>query len=343
MPKGQIKPRTKANPTENQTDYYDTFYIGSGTLGTPAQNFILLLDTGSADLWVPDKTYTGGKKHLFDSSKSSTYKKCSTNCNFCIEYGSGSTCGFKGTDKFCFGQTALCVDNQIFGQVTTMAVFNTQPLDGIVGMGFPSISEEQAIPPFMNLVAQGKVSKPYFGVWLDNVTPTPTGQVGGTFTFGGIDTTHCNSTPVDWVPLSSETYWQFKMDGVSAGTYSHQRSVQAISDTGTSFLIGPTSVVARIAEELGAKFDADQRVYTIDCKATPPPIIITLNGKKYPITYKNYIVNFGGNFGLKCAVGMRGADGLGSIDWILGDTFIRAFCNAYDVKNKQLGLFAALN
>ena len=37
---------------------------------------------------------------------------------------------------------------------------------------------------------------------------------------------------------------------------------------------------------------------------------------------------------------MQGAD-IGDPAWILGDTFIREWCNAYDLKNSQVGLFRA--
>jgi len=325
----------KADPTENQTDYYDTFYIGSGTLGTPPQKFKLLLDTGSSDLWVPDKTYKGTRAK-FDGSKSSTYEKVGK--RWSIQYGSGDASGFTGKDKFCFGETSLCVTTQLFGQATRIDDQGDQ-IDGICGMAFPSLSVEHSVPPFLGLIKEGKVNNPYFTVWLDNVRPTPEGQVGGSFTFGGLDTQHCSSTG-DWIPLSSADYWQFNIDSISVGSYSTS-ATNGISDTGTSFLIGPTDDVDRFARNIGATSD-DQGNYVIDCNAKPPPIIVTLNGKAFPITYDNYIINFGGQFGLNCVVAMAGAD-IGEPAWILGDTFIRQYCNAYDYTNKRLGLFKALS
>jgi hypothetical protein len=41
-----------------------------------------------------------------------------------------------------------------------------------------------------------------------------------------------------------------------------------------------------------------------------------------------------------CYVAMAPAD-IGDPAWILGDTFIRQYCNAYDLKGNRVGLFKA--
>jgi hypothetical protein len=39
--------------------------------------------------------------------------------------------------------------------------------DGILGMGWPAIAEDQVTPVFQNMVAQKLVAKPVFGFYLD--------------------------------------------------------------------------------------------------------------------------------------------------------------------------------
>jgi len=326
--------------TDPQSDIYNTFYIGKATIGTPVQTFNVVLDTGSSDLWVCDKTYSGGgNKTLFDSSKSSTYKKIPGTWQ--IQYGSGSASGFKGQDNVCFYGTDYCYPTQIFGQATYLgSPMDQQPIDGICGMAFPTISSIGTPDPWMNIIkAPGyKGVNTTFTVWLEELKGSPQGAKGGTFTFGQPDTTNCAASG-DWVKLSHELWYEFNIDGVGTGGQFSGRA-SAISDTGTSFLIGPTDAISNLANAMNWQMDPSTGLYQIDCdpSKTTGTIDVKINGKVYPITAKNYIVSFDND--QTCYVAMQGAD-IGDPAWILGDTFIREWCNAYDLKNGQIGLFRA--
>jgi len=322
--------------SEPQTDLYNTFYLGKANIGTPKQNFTVVLDTGSSDLWVADITWSGSGKHQFDSSKSSTYKKQSG--TFSIQYGSGSVSGFKGMDTACFDATPYCASNQIFGQVNQMQVMDQQPIDGICGMAFPTISSLGTNPPWLNIINNGspKPANPWFTVWLTELKGTPQGQIGGAFTFGDYDTVNCAATG-DWVPLSQQLWYEFGIDGVGCGSFMG-RAASAISDTGTSFLIGPTNDVNSIMSQLGATYDPSYGLYSMDCSGSSKTIDVKIKGKTYSIISKNYLVDLGTG---TCYVAAAGAD-IGDPAWILGDTFIRSYCNAYDLKGSRVGLFKAL-
>jgi hypothetical protein len=332
LAKQMFKRLLKQNDSEPQTDYYDTFYLGQVDIGTPAQNFVVVLDTGSSDLWVPDTTWSGTGKHDFDSSASSTYTK--DGGRWVIHYGSGEAAGFKGIDRVCFGETDLCVDQQTFGQATEMGVQARQPLDGILGMAFPTLSTEHTNPLFLNLINNGAVKNPFFTVWLTMVKPTPMGEKGGQFTFGDYDHEHC-AVEGQWVKLSSATWWEFNMDSITVDGKKFPGG-SAISDTGTSFLIGPSSTIDGIAEKYGATNQGG--LWKIDCDAQLEDLVLTINGTDYAIRSKNMIVDFGAPTG--CALAMQGAF-LGEPQWILGDTFIREYCNVYDMTQKRVGFFKA--
>ena len=80
-------------------DYMDTQYFVDVKIGTPAQVFTVVPDTGSSNLWV----YSSKCWALpcfyhskYDSSKSSTYK--ANGEKFDITYGSGSITGTVSED-----------------------------------------------------------------------------------------------------------------------------------------------------------------------------------------------------------------------------------------------------
>ncbi|KAK0422184.1 hypothetical protein QR680_007418 [Steinernema hermaphroditum] len=352
-------------------DYEDVMYVGNITVGSPPQQFVVVLDTGSANLWIPDascgqkradvdcpsycsqpsvcefacdRSCCSGdvcsKKHRFDSSKSSSYRP---NSDFwSIAYGTGSASGFLGEDTVAFGSVGtqqLVVPKTTFGQATAMAKFfgGSSPLDGILGLAFQSLAVNDITPPLVNAINQNLLDKPLFTVWMegrgnnDNV-------FGSVFTYGAVDTERCESEVV-YQRLSSATYYQFRMDAVSAGSFSSEQGWEVISDTGTSFVGGPRHIIDEIAKSVGATYKPELRSYFIDCKAKPEDIVLSIGGKKYPIRAKNYIINVGDG---TCEIGFFAMDsgGFGPA-WILGDTFIREYCQIHDMGEKRIGFAKA--
>jgi len=328
----------KGTGGQGMNDYEDLEYVGNITIGTPPQMFAVILDTGSSNLWVPDKTCktcTKAKKNEFDSSASSTYK--ANGQKWEVSYGDGSDAqGILGVDTVTIGSdsNSLAIPTTTFGQATKENNLMTEDpsFDGILGLAFTSLAVDNVIPPVINAINQGLLDQPIFMVWLEergDVDNTP----GGYITYGGLDTTHCGAV-IAYQPLSSATYFQFKIDGVNSGSYSSSKGWQVISDTGTSFLGGPDGVISNLAKAAGATYSAQDETYYIDCKANAPDLNIVIGGKTYGIQAKNMIVDAGNGQCYWAAFQMGGGFGL---DWILGDPFIRQFCNVYDLGNKRIG------
>ena len=126
--------------------------------------------------------------------------------------------------------------------------------DGILGLAFQSLAVDNVVPPLVNAINQGLLDNPYFTVYLqekgakDNVP-------GGTFTYGALDTTNCGAL-IAWQPLSSATYFQFRMASIGVGTYTSSTGWDVISDTGTSFIGGPQANTDAMARVVGATYDA---------------------------------------------------------------------------------------
>ncbi|RCN26942.1 hypothetical protein ANCCAN_27330, partial [Ancylostoma caninum] len=64
-----------ATSSQQVFDYGDYEYIGNISIGTPDQHFMVVLDTGSANLWVPETACDAScnKKRKFVASSSSTF------------------------------------------------------------------------------------------------------------------------------------------------------------------------------------------------------------------------------------------------------------------------------
>lgn len=366
------------------SDYADNEYLGNITIGTPVagtkpQQFAVILDTGSSNLWVPDvkcgsgggncpkycdnaifckflcdasccnsategaKTFANSAcqgKHLYNSTLSSTYQKNGE--SWTIQYGTGSASGFLGEDTVTLGtdSNALVVPKTTFGQATSIAsFFANDPIDGILGLAFTSIAEDNVPPVLINANNQGLLDKPLFTVWLEEKGKAATGVVGGVYTYGAVDTKNCGPV-IAYQPLSSATYYQFSVSKFALGSYSTAGQWDVISDTGTSFIGGPQSITDDLAQQAGATFDDQYQTYFIDCNAKLSPFVVTIGGKDYSVDGKELIVYQDSN---TCVFTFFPFEfgGFGP-SWILGDPFIRQYCNIYDFVNKQVG-FAKAN
>ncbi|CAJ0582858.1 unnamed protein product, partial [Mesorhabditis spiculigera] len=337
-----LKPSNLGNLPQNVLDYDDLEYVGNITIGTPSQGFIVVLDTGSSNLWVPAKNCDSSckGKNLFDGSASSTFQDLKK--KWSIQYGSGDAKGTLAVDLVQFGAAGdkqLAVPQTTFGQATHISDdFAQDPTDGILGLAFQSLAVDNVKPVLFNAIDQGLLDAPLFTVWLEHMGAAE-GAPGGVFTYGAIDTTNCGAV-IAYQPLSSATYFQFQVTSFKLGSYSKVHNYDVISDTGTSFLGGPSSVVHGLGKALGAKYDNSEGVYYVDCNANVGTLDIGIGGKTYSIDPVNYIVPDGQG---KCYFAAFPFDfgGFGP-SWILGDPFIRQYCNIYDLGNKRMG-FAPSN
>lgn len=159
-----------------------------------------------------------------------------------------------------------------------------------------------------------------FGFYLESE-----GQ-GGELEIGGIDPAHY-SGELTWIELSSDTYWETKLDKITLNGSPVTTVQKAVFDTGTSLLAGPVSDVTAIAKAVGAT-PLIEGEYTVDCGkiATMPDLTITVGGADYVLTAKDYVLNVDG-LGVECLLGMVGLDipaPAGPL-WIMGDVFQRKY------------------
>nr|AAB06576.1 aspartic protease [Caenorhabditis elegans] len=324
-------------------DYFDDFYLGNITLGTPPQPATVVLDTGSSNLWVPGPSCDGSckGKREYQSTKSSTFK--ANGKPWQIQYGSGNAKGYLGEDTVAFGavtEKQLPVPSTTFGIATHISSdFKNDAAGGILGLAFTSLAVDHVVPPLINAINQGLLDQPLFTVWLEH-KGSANDVGGGVFTYGAVDTTNCGPV-IAYQPLSSATYYQFVADSFKRGSYSYSKKYQVISDTGTSFLGGPKAVVAGLASALGATYHSNDDSYYVPCATNIGTLDITIGGKVYSINPVNYIVDVG--MGDTCVFAAFAFNNFGfGPAWILGDPFIRQFCNIYDIGGQRMGFANSL-
>jgi hypothetical protein len=298
-------------------DFQNAQYYGEITLGTPAQTFTVIFDTGSSNVWVPNRKFGG--HHVYNHEKSSSYKANGTVFN--IQYGSGPVSGFLSQDTLSVG--GLVVEDQYFAEVNVTKglgpAYYLGKFDGLFGLAFDSISVSHLKTPFHRLVEEGKLDEPVFAFYLGD-------KADGELTFGGTDKNHYKGE-LSYVDVTSPTYWSVKLDAVQVKSTKMTSVDKAIIDSGTSLIAGPKDQIAELAKLVGAhKFIMGE--YLISCTEDAPDISFVLGGKSYTLTKDEYTIK-NGPICLWAFIGLDIPAPAGPL-WILGDTFIRKYYSVFD-------------
>ncbi|KIK98049.1 hypothetical protein PAXRUDRAFT_9820 [Paxillus rubicundulus Ve08.2h10] len=318
------------------SNFMNAQYFSEITLGTPPQNFKVILDTGSSNLWVPSSKCNSIACFLhtkYESSGSSTYKP--NGSEFSIQYGSGSMEGYVSRDKLTIGD--LTIRNQDFAEATKEPglAFAFGKFDGILGLAYDTISVNGIVPPFYNMIHQGLLDEPLFSFRIG-----PSEEDGGEAVFGGIDHS-AYVGKINYAPVRRKAYWEVELEQVSFGDdILELENTGAAIDTGTSLIALPTDVAEMLNTQIGAKRSWNGQ-YTVDCSkvSSLPDLSFYFNGKAYPLKGTDYVLNIQGT----CISSFTGLDiNLpGGALWIIGDVFLRRYFTVYDLGKNSVGFATA--
>uniref|UniRef100_A0A8C5TKP7 Renin n=1 Tax=Malurus cyaneus samueli TaxID=2593467 RepID=A0A8C5TKP7_9PASS len=320
---------------------YQLEYFGQISIGTPPQNFTVVFDTGSSNLGAFSLLRQQTDHSKFQPTQSSTYQVIGT--PFSIQYGTGSLTGIIGSDRVAV--SGLAVSNQQFAESISEPgkAFLDAEFDGILGLAYPSLAVDGVTPVFDNMMAQNLVELPIFSVYMSS---NPESPQGGELLFGGFDTSRFTG-PLNWVPVTQQGYWQIQTKPCCSSSPSSSIQLagtvifcadgcQAIVDTGTSLITGPTKDIKLLQNPRAPGL----LQFAVECSNLDamPELTFTINGLPYTLSAQAYTLT------AFCTSGFQGSDippPTGPL-WILGDVFIRQFYTVFDRGNNVVGLAPAV-
>lgn len=324
----------------------DASYFAPVDIGNPPQTLNVILDTGSADLWVVDTSCQtcSSSTPVFDTSASSSLQTASgAGSETQIQYGSGAVAGTLSQDRVSMG--SFTIDEQTFlavDQTTTNLLSGS--VSGIMGLAYEAIASTGSTPFWQGLANGGELSAPEMSFWMDryrgDASASPE-EPGGIFTLGGTNSSLFTGD-IEFLdlPVRTPSFWLLAMtsltvQGESIELSSGTTSLAAI-DTGTTLIGGPSEDVARFWDAIDGSRTAigQPGLYSFPCD-TDIEVTISFGGLSWPINPIDMSLGpersgsdmcLGGIFDL--TAGSNIPEGSGAPGWVVGATFLK---NVYSV------------
>ena len=305
-------------------DYMNTQYFVTVQVGTPAQEFTVVPDTGSSNLWMYSHScYSIAclRHNRFNSSKSSTYQKDGQDFN--IEYGSGGVSGTTGKDTVTMGDATA--ELMTFGEIkkTSGAMFLVSQLDGILGLAYPTISVDK-LPVF---IEDSNLTDHSFSFYLHN-NPDQSYMM-----IPGIDE-DAKFEKIQTHAVKQQGYWALNLTGLKQGDKEIAvDNIMGVIDSGTSLIAGPKSIVDPLIDGL----TVDKKCAGIE---SLPDITFKLDDHEYVLTYNDYVLKVGSDSAPQCILGIQSIDAPEGFNYIImGDVFMRPYPTHFDYDKNEVTFF----
>lgn len=301
----------------------DVIFYGVIALGRPAQQFRVVFDTGSANLWVPSEeciNCDSMKLHnKFDGPSSSSYEHSRYGVE--LTYASGSCKGFLARDRLSFGN--VTVEKVPFVEVFQVsAPFPASDFDGIFGLAFNGLAQPTGLQTPLDLMQKA---------YGDRMRQKVFSFLPGELVFGAVPMDRYPSG-IRWLDVMKDNdagdaqyrFWAISMDRISFGGTRLTGRV-GLMDSGSSCLVLPS-------KDASLFYDAVRQAQQRDARCSAlPTLTLTLGGQDYILTGEDYgFQRLGG-----CQLCVQARE---ERTWILGDVFHRKFPVTYDFGSHRIGL-----
>jgi hypothetical protein len=310
--------------------------------GTPPQPFNLLLDSGSANIWVPsaDPSCKFCKtKNKYNSTLSSTYRANGTAIT--ITYGSGQVDGVQSNDDVTFG--GLTARGLVFTEVKVAKGYGFVSFDGILGLAYNTLSV-QGVPTITDAL---KIKS--YSMYLASDGDRTDGH-GSVMILNGVDRKYFLSSLVYYKLVRKDF---FIVDGLNSIklSYSASKSIEAspycrgtkckvVFDSGTSWISGPAKIIGQLQNLTTPASDCSNL-------NSLPTVVFSIGKMAWSLspndyTTKAFIPALNSTF---CQSGFQvGPDsdsGLLANTVVLGDSFLRKHFVHYDLEGGRVGVAVA--
>ncbi|KAI0316720.1 aspartic peptidase domain-containing protein [Amylostereum chailletii] len=327
----------------------DVGYIATVQMGTPPRDFKLLMDSGSADLWVgaegcqtADATtgQTSGDcgNHTFLGTQSSS-SFTDTKQQFQVTYGSGAVAGDIVTDNLNVGGLAL--NAHTFGVAlleTDDFSSDSTDFDGLMGLAQSTLSEQKTLTPVESLAKAGLITDAITSYKISRLADQ---KNDGEITFGALDDTKFDAaTLTELKNVNTDGFWEANLDAISVGGQDAGLTGRtAILDTGTTLIIAPPNDAQTVMSAIpGAKSDG-QGGFTIPCTSNTT-ISMTFGGQQFDIDPRDlaFVPVDPTDLTGDCVAGISSGQVGGADEWLVGDVFLKNAYFSTDVTKNTLSL-----
>ncbi|TLS27054.1 hypothetical protein PpBr36_04940 [Pyricularia pennisetigena] len=313
---------------------FDVGYYTKLSFGSPAQEALVHLDTGSFELWINPtcSNLDGAGEQAFcraggsyDPGLSTTVQRLGTKNT--LRYGIGSANITYVKDTVGIPGTNLSVRSAQFGVATSTETQNA----GILGIGH-GIGQAIGYRNFIDeLKAQNVTKTRAFSVALGGKD-----EKQGTVVFGGVDTSKFAGglarlpiIPAAKSPDGVRRYW-VQMSSISLRPPSGRNktypgtNMSVFLDTGSTLTLLPEALVKSVAADFGSTQQDSGGYWPVDCSLVGinGTMDFAFDGVTIKVPYKELIRQFGNS----CVLGLSSHNSF----TLLGDTFMRSAYFVFD-------------
>jgi len=327
-----------------------TQYYGVVNVGTPAQEFRVVFDTGSGQLIIPgskcdDSACTAHRRFASENSTSVVQIGWADDPTKAMTDGedrdtksltmmTSDVSGEFVRDKICMGvgKGQLCgVSDFVTLLEESDEPFLPAVFDGVLGLA-PTSPDAKEFNVLQSLMAKRKAGHAVFGLYL--AATSSDAVAGGEMVFGGYRKERMADKELFWVPVSASGSWQVTVDDI---TVDGQRAnlcakggCEAAIDTGSSLVLAPGNILGRLM----SKIDPGD-----DCSKRPPTLGFVIKGRTFELRSEDYLEHT--DDGCEFLLSSAAATGKGP-SLILGYPFLRRYYTVFDQGNSRIG-FALAN